>query len=128
MPGDSPRCSWVVAQRGLGIHTPVVQVIAEPLLDVCSSSAVVVVDAAAATVANVHRTVCETASAARWLFDSGHLVGRPGESKAFLRMLVAALLRSTSDHRDERAARDLPCDCRVAAGVPLWVDLQHGSL
>lgn len=77
------------------------------------------VDVAAAVVVDVHRIGCGTAFAAR-------LLVRPGEAKVFLRM-VTALLRSTSDHRDERAARDLPCDYKVVVGVPLSVCSQHGS-
>lgn len=119
MLGGSQRCSSVVTARGLGTRTLVVAS-AEQLPGACSASDAV--GAAADVVVDVHCTVCGTASAAR-------LLVRPGVAKDSLR-LVAGLLRSTSDHRDERAARDLPCECRVVVvgAGPLSVYLQRGSL
>lgn len=113
---DSQRCSLVALVHGLGSRTLVV-VTAGQLPGACRASDVV----GAVVVANVHCTGCETASAER-------LFVRPGVAKAFLR-LVAGLFRSTSDHCDERAARDLPCECRVVVvGVgPLLVGLPHES-
>lgn len=118
--GGSQRCSWVLTVRGLGTRILVVATVGQ-LPDACSASDAVGGAAAADVVANVHCTGCGTASAVR-------LLVRPGVAKAFLR-LVAGLLRSTSDHRDERAARVLPCECRVVVvgADPLSVCLQRGS-
>lgn len=106
-----------MTERGLGNRTPDVAT-AEQLLGACSAS-----DAAAVgdVVEDVHCTGCGTASVVR-------LLVRPGVAKASLR-LVAGLLRSTSDHCDERAAHDLPCECMMVVSVadPLSVDLQHDN-
>lgn len=112
------RCSWVLKVRGLGTRT-LVLVTAGQLPGACSASDAV--GAAADVVADAHCTGCVTAFAVQ-------LLVRPGVAKASLR-LVAGLLRSTSDHRDERAARVLPCEYRVVVvgAGPLLVCSQHGN-
>lgn len=105
-------------ERGLETRGTLGVATAGQLPDACNALDAVDV---AAVVVDVHCTECETASAVR-------LLVRPDVAKASLRML-AALLRSTSDHRDERAARVLPCECRVVVVVvgPLSVYSQHGN-